>query len=404
MKNQFLPWWDKYSLKDIDKSLIHKKEIAILKKFIASYAHSKTKIAILHGPTGIGKTNLIHALAKSLDLEILETNASEYRNKNAIGSMFGVAVNQQSLFSRGKLILIDEIDALSGTKDRGAIAEVLKIASKSSFPVIATAIDPYDSKLSTLRKKSLMVELKNIETDGFVSILKNICDSENVEYDDIGLKLLAKKSETDLRAAINDLQILTSDDKLDIAKMDTLSDRNKTISMQKVLKLIFKSNSYSVLEKAYSEANEDFDQVFLWLDENIPKEYTDVESLEGAYDYMSKADVMKGRIRRRQYWRFLVYINAFLGPGVGLSKKQVNNKFVSYRPTSRILKKWMANRKYAKRTAIAEKLGELTHISKKDAVKEFKYFKTIFSKKGANRDNIISDFDLDSDEIAYLDK
>ena len=112
----------------------------------------------MYGPTGIGKTISAYALANEMDLEILEVNASDIRNKEQIEQKIGSAIGQQSLFFKQKLILIDEIDGLSGTKDRGGLLAITNMLEKSSFPIILTATNPWDYKFNKLRRKTEMVE------------------------------------------------------------------------------------------------------------------------------------------------------------------------------------------------------------------------------------------------------
>jgi len=70
-----------------------------LKDFILLYGKSKgKKAALLYGPSGSGKTILPYALAKKLDYEIIELNASDFRNKEKINSIVGQAIKQKSLF------------------------------------------------------------------------------------------------------------------------------------------------------------------------------------------------------------------------------------------------------------------------------------------------------------------
>ena len=64
------------------------------------------------------------------------------------------------------------------------------------------------------------------------------------------------------------------------------------------------------------------DEIILWVEKNLPMEY-EGEELARAFDLLSKVDVFKGRIYKQQYWRFLVYENAFLSYGISSSKKQV---------------------------------------------------------------------------------
>jgi len=95
--------------------------------------------------------------------------------------------------------------------------------------------------------------------------------------------------------------------------------------------------------------------------------------LKNAYEVLAKADVFKGRIRRQQYYGFLVYINALVSAGIGLSKKEKNNKFVNYKRPERILKLWIARQRYNKKLGIAEKIAKINHISTKRVLNDFYY-------------------------------
>ncbi|MFH1211803.1 MAG: AAA family ATPase, partial [Candidatus Woesearchaeota archaeon] len=76
-------WVRKYKPKN--SSEIQGQFIALeqLKRHIQSYRRGSKPI-IVHGPPGVGKTAAIHAIADELDLELLELNASDQRNKDHI--------------------------------------------------------------------------------------------------------------------------------------------------------------------------------------------------------------------------------------------------------------------------------------------------------------------------------
>ena len=122
-----------------------------LKDFVVNFKKQRKNAALLYGPSGVGKTISVHVLANELNLEILEVNASDVRNADEINSMVGSAVGQMSLFAKGKIILVDEIDGLSGTKDRGGLLAIINIIEKSSFPIILTATNPWDYKFNKLK-------------------------------------------------------------------------------------------------------------------------------------------------------------------------------------------------------------------------------------------------------------
>jgi len=357
---------------------------------------------LIYGSSGIGKTSSVYAIANDLNLEIFEINASDTRNKEEIETRLGSVINQRSLFSKGKIILVDEIDGLSGMKDRGGVQALIKLIQKTSFPIILTATNPWDNKFSSLRSKCEMLQFNELNYSDVYEYLKKICSRENIDYDNLALKSLARR-QTDLRAAINDLQMLTSDGKLDKKRLDELGDRNKTETMINALIKIFKNSDPLIARDAFENVDEDIDKQFLWIDENLAKEYQGKDLAE-AYDKLSKADVFYRRIRRWQHWRFLVYINALITSGIAVSKDKKYKKMVKYTPTSRLLKLYWANIRYMKRKSIAQKLAEKTHSSVKDSIKDIPYFQVIFNKNEEMAEKISEELDLNNEEVGWLKK
>jgi len=130
-----------------------------------------------------------------------------------------------------------------------------------------------------------------------------------------------------------------------------------------------KSKKWNETINIFDKTNEDLNECMLWLDENLPKEYSS-EDLKKAYEKLSRADVFQGRIRRWQYWRYLVYINILITSGIAISKKETNPETPEYTRTSRILKLWMAKVRNAKKKSISEKIATVTHTSKHRALKD----------------------------------
>jgi len=253
----------------------------------------------------------------------LELNASDFRNKDAIHTILGAATKQQSLFFRGKIILVDEVDGVSGTKDRGGITELLSVIKDTSFPMILTANDPFDKKFSSLRQKVNMVQLNTVAYTSIAKVLKNIAEKEKIETEDDALTSIARRAGGDLRAAINDLQLIAMEKgKVSRADVDELSEREQTDTIHNALMKIFKTTDPLVAIDAFDSVKEDLDKCLLWVDENLPREYEKPADLARAYDFVSKADIMQRRIRRWQHWRFLVYINAYLTAGIAVSKDE----------------------------------------------------------------------------------
>ena len=395
------PWTKIYQPKNLSELQGQDTAIKHLKSFIENFKKGK-RSALIHGPTGSGKTVAIYALANDLNHEIIEVNASDKRNKEEIHHLVGSASNQMSLFNKGKIILIDEIDGLSGTKDRGGIPEITRIIETTSFPLIFTANDPWDSKFSALRRKSEIIAFHTLNYLSISKVLERICKNENIKYDESALKSLARSTGGDLRSAINDLQLISqSTKKLNKKDVDELSQRNKKQTMINALMRIFKTLDPKIAISAFDDVEEDTNKRFLWIDENLPKEYTKSKDIANAYNQLSRADVFRGRIRRWQHWRFLVYINALLSAGIALSKDEKYKGFTKYGPTKRILKIWQANITNQKRKAIAEKIAEKTHISIKRSFQQIPYIKAI-SKNKNFADLLKQEFKLEKEEISWL--
>ena len=376
-----------------------------LKGFVINFSREKKNSALIYGPSGTGKTLSIYAIANEIGYEVIEVNASEFRNAEQINQKVGNAIKQQSLFATGKIILVDEIDGLSGHEDRGGIQALTKLIEDSAYPIILTATNPFDNKFSSLRSKSNLIEFKALDYLSIFEVLKRICDNEKIRYDEETLKSLSRRSGGDARAAINDLQLLAQDKKeLSKESLEELSGRNKMDNITAALNKIFKTTDLKVAISSFDNVKEDLDQQLMWVDENLPKEYTNPEELAEAYDMLSKADVFRRRIKRRQHYRFLVYINALITAGIASAKKEKYKKLVEYKPTGRILKIWWASQKSMKKKAIAEKIASKTHSSKKDILKNTMPFLPIIFKNEEMRDNIVNYLALDEGEVEWLKK
>jgi len=385
------PWTKKYepkTSKDIlgQDDAVNKLRIAIQRK----------KPVLLYGPTGVGKTSIIHAMGRESSVEVFEVNSSDVRNKDAIESVVGGSLMQQSLFSRGKLILMDDIDALSGREDRGGLPAVLTLLEKAPYPIIFTCIDPWTDNLSKLRKKCTIIECKPLKKEDIAKGLNDICVKEGIQYTEEDLMTIAKNTRGDLRAAINDLQTHCMRNKLILEEQ---GERNKQEDIHFCLRKILKGRKWADVQNVFDKTDMDIDECMLWLDENVPAEYTK-EDLKRAYHWMSRVDVYKGRIRRNQYWRFLVYMNLLLTAGIAFAKTETNPQSIEYKRTTRILKMWLAKQRYGKRNSVADKLAAQTHMSKKRALKEtYPYMKSILQDQ-----RLIAELNLSDEEIEWLHK
>ena len=397
------PLMQKYIPKKAKEIEGQDENIKKLKDFIINFQKQKKNSALIYGSSGTGKTSSVYAIANELGLEVIEVNASDFRNAEQINNKVGNAIKQQSLFAKGKIILVDEIDGLSGHEDRGGVQAIVKLIEDSTYPIILTATNPFDNKFSSLRGKSNLIEFKQLDYLSIFKILKRICEHEKIKFEEEVLKALSRRSGGDARAAVNDLQTLTHEKK-ELAKesLEELSDRNKTDNIMSALNKIFKTTDLKIAISAFDNVEEDLNEQLLWIDENLPKEYTKPEELAKAYEMLSMADVFNRRIRRWQHYRFLVYINALITAGIASAKKEKYKELVQYKPTGRILKLWWAKQKSMKKKAIAEKIAVKTHSSKKEILKNTMPYLPVMFKNKEMKNNIIKELDLNDEEVEWI--
>jgi len=390
-----IPWCEKYRSSCFADVKGQDDAVDKVKIFLRSFP--KKKAVMLYGPAGVGKTSLAYAIAFELDAEILELNASDLRNKEQVLKVIGPATRQQALFKKSKIILVDEVDGISSYKDRGGLGALLGIIEKSGFPVIITANDAWDKKFALLRKKCEMVQLKNVNYKIIFNILNSICEKETCSISKDVLVSISIKSKGDIRAAINDLQ-LVSREGVDVLSRD-FGERNRETTIFSALQYVFKNaNIDSEMLSIFDSVNMPIDQIFLWVEENIPLEYKGKE-LAKAFDALSRADVFRGRIYRYQHWRFMVYEYFLLSGGIAASKKNNRTGFTNYKKPTRILKIWMQNQRAAKKKTICQKYARLVHISTKKAMKDFMLVKIILKNP-----DVRSELRLSEEEREYLDK
>ncbi|MAG78886.1 hypothetical protein CMI40_00740 [Candidatus Pacearchaeota archaeon] len=394
-----MQWTEKHRPKYSKEIQGQNEAIAKIKNFVENFylgklTKTKKKALVLHGPPGIGKTTLAHAIARETNSEIFELNASDLRNKLKLKEILKPAIEQQSLIKKGKIILVDEVDGISAA-DRGGLTELLSLITLTNFPIIITANDIWNAKLSGLRKKAELVNLKEVDYNTIKDVMINILRKENHFINNNILTKIAIKSRGDLRAAINDLQTISS---IKDPTENLIDERKKEIDIFNALRLVFKGKPTDETLRIYDSVKMPIDNIILWVEENVPLEYQKKE-LKRAYDLISKVDVFKKRIYRQQYWRFLVYKNILLSYGISSSKEDIKTGFTNYNKPTRILKIWLNNQKTFKKKSIAKKYARKVHVGEKRIMNEFPVIRNILKNPEVRRELRLSD-----EEIAYLDK
>lgn len=366
-------WSRKYrpgSLQDYRGSSKEKKKLVDLVKGWGS----DSKPIMIHGQAGTGKTSLVEALAADLDRELVETNASDVRTKKKMKQELLESVRQKSLLDRRKIILIDEVDGMSGRSDRGGSKVLSEILDETSFPVIMTANDAYDSSLRTFRNRSELVEIDSVHTNSIAAHLRDILEQEGIEYEDGVTKRIARQADGQMRSAVNDLEsVARGREKVSLSDLESAARRDERKEVFDSLKIVLKTTNPSNAKSATDNLDESPDDWLQWIRENVPREYSDPQDLKRAYSQVSKADLFNGRIRKTMEWSLMRYVYLHSTIGVALSKQSKYDGWTKYQYPSKI-KKMGQNRSSRKMLEeIGEKLSDQLHISVSQSKTEIRF-------------------------------
>ena len=401
-----LLWVEKYRPKKIEDIIGNEEAKATFIEWLKSKRRSK-KAVLLYGPPGIGKTALVNAAAKEFGFITIEMNASDTRSEKAINAIAKpatsfVALDTFSAQSKGNLLFLDEVDGIAGNEDRGGVSAIIKIVEESQVPVIMAANDPDIDKLRPLKKVCLLIRFQQIRIPLIIALLQKICLLEHVKAEFEALERIAQNSKGDVRSAINDLQSISEENQV-LTLQDTmmLSSRNKDIGMDETLRGFFSAKSIAEASSLLSRSSVDYDDFLLSVSDNLPRRYTDPAELAAAYDFVSQADVFRGRIGT-EHWHLLKYFYNALSEAAAVAPKSYKPfEFIS--PPIRIITLFWTKGKRTMLDGICGKIGAQCHVSHETAKHDFvPFIKNILQNQKSSP--LASWLKLTPEEVDFLTK
>ena len=200
----------------------------------------------------------------------------------------------------------------------------MDLVQNTQFPILMCS-NEYKQALQTLYNKVRRVEIQPLSEEEMFRIAQNILTKEKISnLKPKELEAIIKKNNGDLRGVINDLQAisqgLSTGDNIDLI----LSlRRDSTEEVFSLIRDLFQN--VSTLKEARDltdKSDVDYNFLYKWVNENLPTFMKVNEDVANAYENLSLADEIFGRIRKNQYYALLPYFYDLFAGGVVLSRKK----------------------------------------------------------------------------------
>jgi replication factor C large subunit len=335
--------------------------VQVLRKYAADINNRvKRNPLLLSGPPGTGKTTAVHLLAKEHNWNVVEMNASDYRDKESIDRLLLAASQSRTIFGARNLIFLDEIDELASRLDKGGSGAISAIMKVSKSPIIFTANDRWERDITFLRNTTDPVDFKKVSAIAIAKVLAKIAAKDGLSVGRETMDIIAGRANGDVRSAINDLFVMNGAS-ADAVEVMGMRDRKNDIF--NALDKVFFANTFSGPLSIAANLDMDNETFIEWVGENIPKRYFDAEDLSNAMDSLALATVYSTRATRAQYYTYWRYMNALMSSGVALSKTNYPDRTARYAFPKKISTLSQSKTSRTTEDQIAEKLQKRIHLN-----------------------------------------
>jgi replication factor C large subunit len=291
-----------------------------------------SKPLLLVGPPGVGKTSFVHALCREFDIDLIELNASDTRNKNMLAQVISPIFSNASLTGKKFLLFLDEMDGISNREDSGGLDFLLDLFKEPSIRVVMAANKPNEaikkiSKVSkTIAFSPIPPRLSMLYLDKILRLQKS---SMKVE-DRIAV---VRNCFGDIRSLLNAAQVMkagyttTKNPVLDIDIEDMINQFFSSTTFEDALDVVQRADiSYS--DPRFGQSSEDRRKdILAAFFSSIVMSKIDVPTITLLLDRLSELDVILSRSLVMRNWKIMRYFPPILTKSLFYESR---NKYVRY--------------------------------------------------------------------------
>lgn len=335
---------------------------------------SGAKPLLLVGPPGVGKTTIVHALARQFDYDLVEMNASDVRNRDSIEARIKpVFFANTGLFGRKILLFLDEVDGISGREDSGGLDALVDLIKEPTVPVIMAANEK-SAKMKELAKGCKVVEFSPVPPRLLLMFLDHVLAEEKAKLGPGDRVSIVVNSGGDIRSLLNGAQSRVAGyataSNSDVAEIDIadavngyFAARDRATAVQALARAdaSFPDPRY----EAMSPEARRKDMVAALFSSIVTSRSLDKESLADLLDALSKADVVVGRVSRNRQWSLLRYVRAMLAGGLYEKSRGKDIRYSQYAMPWPVMGPIFARSQTIRK--IASAVAQATNVSRRTA-------------------------------------
>ena len=276
-----------------------------------------SKPILLVGPPGVGKTSFVHALSREFNIDLVELNASDTRNKNMLAQIVFPIFSNASLTGKNYVLFLDEIDGISKREDSGGLDFLVELFNEPTIRVIMAA-NKSNEAVKKISKVSKTVTFAPIPPRLSMLYLDKILKIQNSSLKVNNKLELVRNSIGDIRSLLNAAQVMTagySTAKRPVVEIDIENMINQFFSFNtfdEALEIV-RGADVSYSDPRFGQSSEDRRKdVLAAFFASIVMSKIEMATLSTLLDRLSELDVILSRSLVMRNWKILRYFPLIL--------------------------------------------------------------------------------------------
>lgn len=256
-------WVEKYRPSALDEYIGNEQLKAKVGKFIAS---GDVPHLLFSGPAGTGKTTLAKIIVNNIDCDVLYVNASDENSVDTVRNKIKGFASSMG-FKPYKIVILDEADYISPNA-QAALRNLMETFSQTTRFILTCnyverMIDPIVSRTQQFR----IVPPSKADVGKHVI---NLLNQENVTFDMKDVKVLIDAYYPDIRKVINECQLHTTNNELEVNQKELCQSDYKLKILQLLSDKGDKKKRFQEIRQTLADARiRDFTDFYKLLYDNV---------------------------------------------------------------------------------------------------------------------------------------